>query len=301
MQPTWKPYAALVALCFLWGTTYLAIKLGMEQAFPPFLFSGIRFVLSGAMVMAWFRLKGHSFRMSRRDFRYLMVSGLWIFPGGNLFLVLAEQEVSSGVAALFNAAFPLWVVVITRLWNPSEKTGWMMFLGILIGFLGQWMIFNEHLFGNGVLSTGLIFLVLGVINGSIGSVHMKKYPVEMNPVLAGGIQMLCCGGLTALVGCYKGEWQQLPLDVAAWYPLLYLMVAGSVLGYSFFVYALRYLPAQQVSVYAYVNPLVAVFLGWLFLDEQPSMHSGMAMLVTLFGVYLVNRGVWRQQQGKNGG
>jgi drug/metabolite transporter (DMT)-like permease len=79
------------------------------------------------------------------------------------------------------------------------------------------------------------------------------------------------------------------------------MVAGSVLGYSFFVYALRYLPAQQVSVYAYVNPLVAVFLGWLFLDEQPSMRSGMAMLVTLFGVYLVNRGVWRQQQEKNGG
>ncbi|MBL7923752.1 MAG: EamA family transporter [Bacteroidia bacterium] len=293
MKSNWKPYAALASLCLLWGTTYLAIRIGMQEHFPPFLYSGLRFVVAGGLVLLWFLFTGRGIGFTRSDLKRILVSGLLIFPGGNLFLVLAEQTVSSGLAALFNAAFPLWIVVITRLWNPGEKTPLLALAGIITGFAGQWLIFYEHLFAPGetVLQAGLVLLVLGVINGSIGSIHMKKYPIGLHPVLTGAWQMFLCGSITALAGIFKGEWSQLPHTLPGWWSMLYLVVAGSIFGYSLFVYALRYLPAQQVSVYAYVNPLVAVFLGWLLLDEQISTRSIGAMGITILGVFLVNKGM----------
>ncbi len=289
----WKPFAALAAICFLWGTTYLAIKMGMDSRFPPFLFSGLRFVISGLLILLLFIPGKERLLPGRRDLKRMMVSGIFIFIGGNLFLVLAEQSVPSGLAALINTAFPLWIVIITRLWNPTEKTPLMALAGIFLGLLGQWIIFYDHIFllGNTNYAGGLFLSVLGVINGSLGSVHMKKYPVQMSPVLTGAWQMLLCGLITTLMGIYRDEWKSLPGDWSGWWAVIYLVIAGSVLGYSLFVYALRYLPAQQVSVYAYVNPIVAVFLGWLLLNESISEKSIAAMAVTIIGVFLVNRGM----------
>ena len=269
----------------------------MEDHFPPFLFSGLRFIISGAIILIWFMLTGKSIAASGRDFRRILISGLFIFTGGNLFLVLAEQTVPSGLAALINAAFPLWIVVITRLWNPVEKTPFLALVGILVGFIGQWLIFYDNIFllGNTAYMSGLILVIWGVINGSFGSIHMKKYPVGLSPVLTGGWQMFICGIFTSIIGVFKGEWSSLPHHFEGWWPMIYLIVAGSVLGYSFFVYALRYLPAQQVSVYAYVNPIVAVFLGWLLLDETISEKSVYAMGITIIGVFLVNKGMQRNK------
>ena len=140
---------------------------------------------------------------------------------------------------------------------------------------------------------GLIFLIGGVINGSIGSIHMKKYPISLSPVITAGLQMFLCGSITAVVGLAKGEASQLPTTMPGWWSMLYLVIVGSIIGYTLFVYAMRELPAQQVSVYAYVNPIVAVFLGWMFLNEQISQRSLMAMCITVLGVYLVNRGMQR--------
>lgn len=291
----WKPYASLGALCFIWGTTYLAIRIGMQEHFPPFLYSGIRFMIAGGSILIWFLARGKKIQVSKQDLKRLLVSGLFIFPGGNLFLVLAEQTIDSGIAALFNAAFPLWILLITRLWNSSEKTPALAFTGIIVGFLGQFLIFYEHLFieGSNLFQVGLIFLIGGVINGSIGSIHMKKYPISLSPVITAGLQMFLCGSITAAVGFAKGEASSLPQTMPGWWSMLYLVIVGSIIGYTLFVYAMRELPAQQVSVYAYVNPIVAVFLGWLFLNEQISHRSLMAMFITVFGVYLVNRGMQR--------
>lgn len=291
----WKPYAALGALCFIWGTTYLAIRIGMDEHFPPFLYSGIRFMIAGGSILIWFLARGKKIQVSKQDLKRLLVSGMFIFPGGNLFLVLAEQTIDSGIAALFNAAFPLWILLITRIWNPSEKTPALALTGIVVGFLGQFLIFYDNLFmeGSNLFQVGLIFLIGGVINGSIGSVHMKKYPISLSPVITAGFQMFLCGSITAAVGFAKGEATQLPTTMPGWWSMMYLVIVGSIIGYTFFVYAMRALPAQQVSVYAYVNPIVAVFLGWLFLNEQISQRSLMAMCVTVLGVYLVNRGMQR--------
>lgn len=292
MLPT-RPYLALIALCFLWGTTYLAIKVGVEAGFPPFLYSGLRFILAGLLVMGVAKPAGIPVLPSNREFIRILVAGLFIFTGGNLLLVLAERSVSSGLAALANAAFPLWIVIITRIWNPSEKTGWITLSGIVVGMIGQWMIFHDHLLeiGDAVNYTGLILLVWGLINGAIGSIHMKKYPVQLNPAVTGAWQMLFSGIITTVMGIVQGEWPQLSATAEeGWWSLLYLIIAGSVLGYSLFVYALRHLPAQQVSVYAYVNPFVAVLLGYLLLHEAVAPATFYALLVTMAGVYLVSVG-----------
>lgn len=292
---SWKPYAALVGLCFFWGTTYLGIKIGVPH-FPPFLFSGIRYVIAGAIVLMYFVLFGRQTQWpSQKELFRIMISGLFIFVGGNLFLVLAEQQVESGLAALVNTMFPVWIVIITRIWNPSEKTPPLALLGILIAFAGQFIVFHGQLeaIKNPAYVIGLLFLVGGVINGSIGSIFMKKNPVTINPVLVGALQMFLCGGITAIAGLVKGE--QLSASIAAegWWAMIYLIIAGSIIGYSLFVYALHHLPATLVSVYAYVNPIVALWLGWLILSEPVTMKVVYAMIITLMGVYLVNLGMRR--------
>lgn len=287
-----KPYFALVALCFLWGTTYLAIKIGVHH-FPPFLFSGIRFVIAGGLIVLAYAFQKNIIWPTFKELKRLLISGSFIFIGGNLFLVIAEQTVPSGLAALVNTAFPLWIVIITRIWNPTEKTPFIALLGILIGFAGQFLIFYEQLFllNNGAYFVGIILCVLGVINGAVGSIHMKKFPVSTTPVLTGGLQMLICGIVTTTIGVSQKELSKLNTDPEGWLSMLYLIVAGSILGYSFFVYALQYLPAAMVSVYAYVNPIVALWLGSLLLQESISERTIIAMVVTLVGVFIVNRGM----------
>jgi drug/metabolite transporter (DMT)-like permease len=292
---SWKPYAALIGLCFFWGTTYLGIKIGVPH-FPPFLFSGIRYLIAGAIVLMYFVLFERQTQWpSQKELFRIMISGLFIFVGGNLFLVLAEQQVESGLAALVNTMFPVWIVIITRIWNPSEKTPPLALLGILIAFAGQFIVFHGQLeaIKNPAYVVGLLFLVGGVINGSIGSIFMKKNPVAINPVLVGALQMFLCGGITAIAGLVKGE--QLSASIAAegWWAMVYLIIAGSIIGYSLFVYALHHLPATLVSVYAYVNPIVALWLGWLILSEPVTMKAVYAMIITLTGVYLVNLGMRR--------
>jgi len=296
----WKPYGALVGLCFLWGTTYLAIKIGVQH-FPIFLFSGIRFIIAGGLILSIFGLQKQTKWPTKKEFIKLAISGTLIFVGGNLFLCIAEVSVPSGLAALVNTAFPLWIVIITRIWNPTERTPLLAIIGILIGFAGQLMIFYEQLFllQNATYIFGIILLVAGVINGSLGSVHMKKNPISINPVLTGGLQMLIGGCVTATIGLFRGEMSSMHSNEEGWYAMIYLIVAGSIIGYSLFVYALNHLPAAMVSVYAYVNPIVALWLGWILLNEPVSERTIMAMVVTMIGVFIVNRGMSKARKKVN--
>ena len=296
----WKPYGALVGLCFLWGTTYLAIKIGVQH-FPIFLFSGIRFIIAGGLILSVFGLQKQTKWPTKKEFIKLAISGILIFVGGNLFLCIAEVSVPSGLAALVNTAFPLWIVIITRIWNPTERTPLLAIIGILIGFAGQLMIFYEQLFllQNATYIFGIILLVAGVINGSLGSVHMKKNPVSINPVLTGGLQMLIGGCVTTTIGLFRGEMSSMHSNAEGWYAMIYLIIAGSIIGYSLFVYALNHLPAAMVSVYAYVNPIVALWLGWILLSEPVSERTIMAMVVTMIGVFIVNRGMSKARKKTN--
>jgi len=291
-----NPYLALLALCFLWGTTYLAIRIGVKS-FPPFLFSGIRYIISGFAILLWFYFKKNVVWPNLEELKRIVVTGLFIFVGGNLFLVLAEQSVTSGMAALVNSSFPIWIVLITRIWNPEERISNLSIIGILVGFIGQWFIFYEQLFllSNGAYLLGFILLIVGLINGSLGSVFMKKFPVKINSVLNAGLQMMICGSVTTFLGLMMGEGRKINFDPTGWYALIYLVIAGSIIGYSLFVYAMDRLPATIVSVYAYINPIVAIWLGLVILKEPISTKTLIAIGITLVGVFIVNRGMVRQK------
>ena len=286
-----NPYLALLALCFLWGTTYLAIRIGVKS-FPPFLFSGIRYMISGLAILLWFYFKKEVVWPTLQELKRIIVTGLFIFVGGNLFLVLAEQSVTSGMAALVNSSFPIWIVLITRIWNPEERISNLSIIGILVGFVGQWLIFYEQLFllSNGAYFLGFVLLFIGLINGALGSVYMKKFPVKINSVLNAGLQMMICGSITTIIGLLIGEGKKISFDPTGWYALFYLVVAGSILGYSLFVYAMDRLPATIVSVYAYINPIVAIWLGLVILNEPISTKTLIAIGITLIGVFIVNKG-----------
>ncbi len=291
-----NPSLALLALCFLWGTTYLAIRIGVKTI-PPFLFSGIRYVISGFAILLWFYFKKDVVWPNLQELKRIIVTGLFIFVGGSLFLVLAEQSVTSGMAALVNSSFPIWIVLITRIWNPEERISSLSIIGILVGFIGQCFIFYEQLFllSNGAYLLGFLLLIVGLINGSLGTVYMKKFPVRINSVLNAGLQMMICGSVTTVLGLMMGEGRKINFEPTGWYALIYLVIAGSIIGYSLFVYAMDRLPATIVSVYAYINPIVAIWLGLVILKEPISTRTLIAIGITLVGVFIVNRGMVRQK------
>ena len=232
-----------------------------------------------------------------QELKRIIVTGLFIFVGGNLFLVLAEQSVTSGMAALVNSSFPIWIVLITRIWNPEERISTLSIIGILVGFIGQWFIFYEQLFllSNGAYLLGFLLLIVGLINGSLGTVYMKKFPVKINSVLNAGLQMMISGSVTTVLGLMMGEGRKINFDATGWYALIYLVIAGSIIGYSLFVYAMDRLPATIVSVYAYINPIVAIWLGLVILKEPISTKTLIAIGITLVGIFIVNRGMVRQK------
>ena len=249
-------------------------------------------MISGLAILLWFYFKKEVIWPTLKELKRIIVTGLFIFVGGNLFLVLAEQSVTSGMAALVNSSFPIWIVLITRIWNPEERISTISLIGILVGFVGQWLIFYEQLYllSNGAYFLGFVLLVVGLINGALGSVYMKKFPVKINSVLNAGLQMMICGSVTTILGLLIGEGKKITFEPTGWHALFYLVVAGSILGYSLFVYAMDRLPATIVSVYAYINPIVAIWLGLVILNEPISTKTVIAIGITLVGVFIVNKG-----------
>lgn len=284
-----KAYIALAALCFFWGTTYLAIRIGM-QTIPLFIFSGFRFVGAGLIMCLYFILKGYALP-DREDFRKLMISGMLLFVGGNLILCYAEIEIPSGLAALICAAFPFWIVLINFIIDRSDKPPRNVMIGLLLGFAGLVIIFRDNLaqLSNPTYLASILLLVAANIFWAVGSVYSKRNPVKTNLLFGAGLQMLCCGSVSALVGIFKGELSGLVLTDEGIYSFLYLLVAGSIIGYNCFVYCLQELPATLVSIYAYINPIIAIILGWLILNETITVSMMIAMVMTLVGVYIVNR------------
>jgi drug/metabolite transporter (DMT)-like permease len=291
-----KAYIALAALCFFWGTTYLAIRIGI-QTVPLFIFSGFRFVGAGLIMCLYFILRGHALP-DREDFRKLMISGMLLFFGGNLILCYAEIQIPSGLAALICAAFPFWIVLINYTINRNDKPSPKVMTGLLLGFAGLVIIFRDNLpqLSNRTYLASILLLVAANIFWAIGSVYSKRNPLKINLLFGAGLQMLCCGGVSAAVGIFKGELSHLTLTNEGVFSFFYLLVAGSIIGYNCFVYSLQELPSTLVSIYAYINPIIAIILGWIVLNEAITASMMIAMMLTLVGVYIVNQAM---QESKN--
>jgi drug/metabolite transporter (DMT)-like permease len=278
---------ALFAVYFFWGTTYLGIRMALE-AMPPALLIGTRFLLSGGILLVAVWVFGGQFP-GRREFLTTAFYGLLALGGGNGALVFSEQWVPSGIAALFVSTSPFWMVGIEAAQRHGEKLRASTIIGIFIGFGGILVLVGPAAMGAGLgpdLIKGFLVLQAGSFLWCLGSVLQKKQQTTAHPVVSGAIQQLATGlvvlPVASLVPGHPVNWNSRGI-----WAIGYLVIFGSIVGYSAYIYALEHLPVSIVSTYAYANPIVAVFLGWLFYREPFGLREAAALALVITGVVVV--------------
>jgi drug/metabolite transporter (DMT)-like permease len=280
-------------VCVLWGTTYLAIRIGVAT-WEPFLFGGLRFSAAGTIVILAMRVRGIRVPRDARTLRDAVITGTLLLVGGNAAVILAEQYVPSGITAVMVSTMPIWTVVISAMTPRGHRLGPLNWVGLIAGLGGVVLLVWPELAGplpaNRDFLWGVLLLQLGSISWAAGSVYVVSRRATVPPLLRAGLQMLAGGIVMILIGTLLGEWTRLHPDRHGWEAFLYLLVFGSLLGYVAFVYALQHLPVAKVSLYGYVNPIVAVIVGALILDERFGLREGAATVIVLGAVALARLG-----------
>jgi drug/metabolite transporter (DMT)-like permease len=281
-----KVVAAYIVVCIVWGSTYLGIRIGVSD-FPPELFSGIRNLVAGSIILMYARVKGLEFPKSRTDIRRLATVGFMLLCGSMGLISWAEQWVHSGVVSLMVASSPLMMALIETIVFKENTLGIKGWAGLLIGFGGVGFLVMSASGTGSIDIFGSILVILAAFFWSSGSVYSKRFKAAGSVVTHIGIQMLAGGvGLTT-AGLLLGEASRVRFTVKSMAAMAYLIIFGSILAYSCYIYVLGKWPSSRAGTYAYVNPLVAVTLGFLVLGEPITYHTIISMVVILGGVLMV--------------
>ena len=286
-------WAALLAVYIVWGSTYLAIRFAV-QTMPPFLMASARFLVAGSVLYAWRRLKGDP-APTKIEWRSAAIVGLCLLLAGNGGLVWAEQHVASGIAALLIGATPLWMALIDALRPHGQKPSAQTVLGIVIGFCGIALLINPtQAAGNreSVDLIGAIVLLGAAFAWSAGSLYSRKAQLPASPLLGTAMEMLVGGAALLVFGVLVGDVQALnfrAMAPASWLGLGYLIIFGSLIGFTAYTWLLRVAPTPLVSTYAYVNPVVAVVLGFFLAGEALTARSILATVIIVGAVVLTTR------------
>ena len=281
--------AGMLTVYIVWGSTYLAIRFAV-QTMPPFLMAAARFLIAGVVLFVVRRALGDT-APSGREWRSAAMVGLLLLLGGNGSVVWAEQRVNSGHAALMVSAAPLWMVLIDMLRPGGQRPSWPAMAGVLVGFAGVvLLIWSDAGRTDRIDPLGAAVLVLATMSWAIGSLYSRQAALPVSPLLGTGMEMLIGGlGFVAL-GTVTGEWDRLNLAAISresWLGLGYLIVFGAWLGFGSYMWLLRVAPTSLVSTYAYVNPIVAVFLGNWLAAESLTPHTLIAATVIVGSVALM--------------
>lgn len=293
-KDNFKAYLAWIAVCIIWGTTYLAIRVGVEDI-PPMLFAGIRWIIAGTIFITILLISGKTLP-SKENLKHIAVMGIAMLGFGNGLVVVGEQWISSGLAALLITTVPFWIVGMESLLTSGPKLNYQIIIGLFIGIVGVSLIFGsdwEDLFKLEYL-LGVLSIFGAVVAWSFGSVFSKYKKVGIHPLMSASIQMLIAGTLQTLLGIILGEYNSIVYSQEGLFSLGYLIVVGSIFGYGSYIYAIEHLPLSLVSTYAYVNPVIAVFLGWLVLDEKLNLLIIIGAIIIIIGVVLVKQGTQRR-------
>ncbi len=290
---------ALGAVCLIWGTTYLALRIGVTD-FPAFLFSAIRQLVAGGLLIGFMLIFGKLQFPTWRVIRIQALAGFLMFTMGNGLVGWAEIYVSSGLAAIISSMVPIWIILLNIKLNEDESPTFPIVVGLLIGLSGIILIFGQQVseFSNPTYQLGILAMFIANISWAFGSVWIKKKNNKTNLFLNAGLQMLFGGLFMLPLSAVVDDYSKFAFSAPVAYSLVYLILIGSILAYISFTYAIKKLPITIVSLYAYINPLVAVFLGWLVLDEKFGLRILIAMVITVTGVYLVNRGYQLRKEWK---
>jgi drug/metabolite transporter (DMT)-like permease len=289
-HPLFKPYLALVAVCFFWGTTYLGIRMSLES-FAPLQLVSTRYILSGALMMGFAIARGMPVPRGR-ELAAVCLSGFLTLGIGNGALVFAETIIPSGIAGLIITISPFWMVGAEALLPGGERLHAPTIGGMAVGLLGASLLFTPDPGTpsaiNHNLVNGFLLLQIGMAGWSFGSIYQRRQSGKAHPVIAGGMQQLAAGLILAPFALTIPE-HPIHWSVRGVTALLYLVFFGSIVGYSAYVYALDRLPVAIVSVYPYVNAIVAVGLGWLFYRERFGLREAIAMTIIFASVGVVKR------------
>jgi len=276
-------------VCVVWGTTYLAIRIALESI-PPALVGGLRFSVAGAVLALVLWLRGTPLP-DRRSWPALLLLGTLMIAVGNGFVVWAEQWVPSGIAAVVIASSPFWMATTEAIIPGGERFSRRTLIGMSIGFTGIVLLVWPELTAGGEFGRqfafGMIALQLAEIGWSLGTSYSKRQTRTGDAIAASALQMFFGGMVMLVVATGRGEWAMLSFTPRSLAAELYLIVFGSFAGYSAYIYALKYLPVSTVSLYAYVNPIIAVLLGTLLLAEPFGGRIVIASALVLVGIAVV--------------
>jgi len=285
-----KAYLAWVAICIIWGTTYLVIRIGVQEM-PPFLFSGFRWLIAGPIFLVFLKIRGIKLP-TKKDILPIAIAGISLIGLGNGLITFAEQWIPSGLTALLITNVPILIILIETLILKKVAFNKIILFGVLIGFSGILLIFGSNfalLFETEYLF-GIIAIYAGVISWASGTIYSKHRKINVNPLANAATQMLIGGLFQVIVGLSIGEAEHFEFTENGVYAFIYLAIFGSFIAYGSYIYAIEHLPISFVTTYAYINPVIALFAGWFVLDEILSFEIILAAIIILFGVWLINWG-----------
>lgn len=286
-----KAIFALALVCFLWGTTWIASKEGVKHIPDALQMAAIRQLLGGICYVAFFLFKKAALPKGKEWIPILILSFLNFMISNGLSTLALQYKISAGLGAIIGAIFPLWIVVI-GLFISKDKMPMMALIGLLLGFGGVCVIFYDHLndFLNPQFRLGILFSVIATWTWAFATLYTKKQAMNFNPYFSLGLQMVISGIVLYSFSMASGK--AVPITAIhwqSWAAIAYLVIFGSLIAFICYLYALQNLPTEQVSIYAYVNPMVAVLCGWIIFGENITIFITVGGLVTLLGVYLVNK------------
>jgi drug/metabolite transporter (DMT)-like permease len=282
--------AAFASIYIIWGSTYLAIRYAIETI-PPFIMGGVRFLISGTLLYIWTRYRGAP-KPTRLHWRNAIIAGGFLLLGGNGAVVWAEQFVPSGLTALLVSILPFWLVIIEWVRPPRKRPSGAVLAGLVLGFIGIIVLVGPgNVGGQGdVRPLGALVLIIGSLSWAIGSFWSRDAKLPDSGLLTTGMEMLGGGAMLLIVGVLSGELSRFDVhhvSHASTVGLLYLITFGSLLGFTSYIWLLDKVSPAHLGTYAYVNPIVAVLLGWAIAGETLSARTAVAAAIVICAVALI--------------
>lgn len=284
-----KIAAALAIVYLVWGSTYLAIRFGVEVT-PPYLFASLRFLAAGALLLGYAKLMGHSLPRSRADWKVIAVTATLLLAGANGLVTWSEQWVASNQAALMVATSALWMAGFGTLGGRGERLSGLTWTGLLIGFAGVAVLVGEGLLQHAAPVGAYVALVISPILWAAGSIYGRRNPQQCAPLMTAALQMLIAGVLMGAIGLVSGEQHRWQWTLQSWGAWAYLTVLGSCVAYGAYYWLVHNVTPALLGTYAYVNPAIAVLLGAWLGNEILSAPQLAGTGVILAGVVAVTLG-----------
>lgn len=286
-----RAWMAWTAVCVIWGTTYLAIKVALETI-PPFLMGGLRYTTAGIILALALRLQGRSLPPLAHWGR-LTVVGFFMLTLGNGGVVVAEQWISSGLTAVLIATSPFWMVAVDAIVTPGPQIHARQWVGLAVGFAGIVVLVWPDIAGGGAGARafigGVVAVQIACAGWAVGSAFTRRHVMPADVLGAAAIQMCAGGAFMLITGTILGEWGHLAFTGKTVATFLYLTLFGSVIAFASYSYALRHMPIAIVSLYTYINPVIAVILGAVLLGEPFSLRMVAAAGIILTGMIVVGK------------